>query len=79
MNFYFFYIGALPINSTDITKSITLEISSYSSSSFEYFFYFPFIGTFEMYPAGVAQNEKIVAKAQMSKLISVVPKLKIKE
>ena len=43
--------GSLPLNTLYYTKSINMTIPSYTTKHFEYFFYFPSVGKFDIYPA----------------------------
>ncbi len=40
-----------------------MVISSYTTESFEYYFYFPTAGDFDIYPANAARNGRIVSTA----------------
>ena len=48
--------GALPVNKGFFTRSEHRVIAPYSTCIVEYFFYFPFAGTFEHYPVGVTKD-----------------------
>jgi len=53
----------MPVKTIEYTKTQNVQISSYTTESFEYYFYFPFAGDFDIYPANAARNGKIVATA----------------
>ncbi|MBF0543156.1 MAG: hypothetical protein HQM08_01920 [Candidatus Riflebacteria bacterium] len=53
--------GALPISNGFFTKSEHLQIEPYSTKLFEYYFYFPLSGAFDLYPVQVSENGKILA------------------
>lgn len=55
--------GAIPIHSNEYTKSHTRYIEHYHTELIEYFFYFPQVGSFRMYPANVSRNESILSTA----------------
>ena len=66
--------GAIPVSNGFVTKSIFSNLAPYSTSSTEYFFYFPLPGQFTHYPVQVAKDEKILAFAAPETL-TVVDKL----
>ena len=67
-------VGAIPVNKGFVTKSVHRDISSYSTITFEYYFYFPTAGAFDHFPIHVSKDEKVIAFAPPSKL-RVVEKL----
>jgi len=69
--------GSLPIGTSAYQKSRSIMLSSYSTTKFEYHFYFPSVGKFEHFPANVAINSIVVAKATSSILTVVKDRTKI--
>lgn len=55
--------GAIPVLKGQPTASRFVTLEPFSSRPLEYFFYFPFAGTFEHYPVRAAQSEQVVAAA----------------
>jgi hypothetical protein len=60
--------GAIPSKSGFATKGRPLELSPFSTQSFEYAFYFPAPGAFPHFPVHVAKNEALIASAEPTKL-----------
>jgi len=58
--------GSIPVNSIDYTKSHTLVLESFTTKTIEYFFYFPTVGNFGIYPANVSRLGTVVAVAKES-------------
>lgn len=71
--------GSIPIHSVDYTKSHTLRIESYQTQKIEFFFYFPAPGTFQLYPANVSRNEKVLSYANNMGPITVKTEKTIKK
>lgn len=67
-------VGSIPVNKGFVTKSVHRDMSSYSTITFEYYFYFPTAGGFDHFPIHVSKDEKVIAFAPASKL-RVVEKL----
>ncbi len=57
--------GAIPVRTIEYTKSLAKVIQSYTTSTFEFFFYFPAVGKFAVYPANASRDEKVLAVAQL--------------
>ncbi|KRW99096.1 hypothetical protein PPERSA_07349 [Pseudocohnilembus persalinus] len=55
--------GAIPVSQIDYTKATTLSIDSYHTEKIQTFFYFPGKGKFNIIPASVSRNEKVLAYA----------------
>jgi len=55
--------GALPVRKVEYTKNFAKVIGSYTTSTFEFYFYFPSSGQFSVYPANVSRDEKVLAVA----------------
>lgn len=56
--------GAIPVNSGFFARSKPVRLSPYSTTTLEYYFYFPAPGDFPHYPVHVARNGQLVAFAQ---------------
>ena len=56
--------GSIPVRTIDYTKSHTIRLSSYTTTQIEYFFYFPQVGNFQVYPANVAKDGVVFAIAK---------------
>ncbi|MBF0224487.1 MAG: hypothetical protein HQK76_03440 [Desulfobacterales bacterium] len=53
--------GAIPVNKSQYTNSIHINIGSYATKTLEYYFYFPQKGKYPHYPVHVSQNENLIA------------------
>ncbi|CAD8142905.1 unnamed protein product [Paramecium octaurelia] len=60
--------GAIPVNTVFYTKSYTINCQPYTTQRIEYFFYFPKVGTFSVYPANVSRFGQVVCVAQEGQL-----------
>ena len=60
--------GAIPVSSGFLTRGRTLVLHSYQTESVEFAFYFPEPGEFPCYPAHVAKDEALVARAEPMQL-----------
>ena len=56
------------------TKSYTIPLQPYSTQRLEYFFYFPSIGNYSVYPANVSRFGQVVCVAKDSSLKVVLQK-----
>ncbi|MDM8538574.1 hypothetical protein QUF70_17600, partial [Desulfobacterales bacterium HSG17] len=56
--------GAMPLQKGFYSKGIPLTIEPYNTKTFEYYFYFPETGSFDIYPAQIAKNEAFIASAR---------------
>ena len=56
--------GSLPLSANQMTDSRTLTLEPFAVQSIEYQFYFPAPGEFTHYPATVAADGKLIAKAK---------------
>ena len=45
-----------------------MELYSYTTQTFDFYFYFPQPGTFTQFPSNIAIGDKVVAKAQACEL-----------
>lgn len=63
--------GSIPVDCFEYTSTNTLELSPFSIRSIRSEFYFPEAGCFTMYPANIAINGKVVAKAEEFGVIEV--------
>ncbi len=70
--------GALPVAGGFYTKSFHWNLQPFMTQRFEYFFYFPEVGTFGHYPAQISINEKLVASCEASQM-NVVKELSKKD
>jgi hypothetical protein len=59
--------GSLPLQNTNYQKSENKNLNSYSTSIFKYYFYFPKVGDFILFPANITIGEKVVAVANECK------------
>lgn len=66
--------GAVPVNGGFYTRGAHVAVEPHGTSKVEYYFYFPEAGTFKHYPATLAKNDQVVAKAAPF-TFNVVPKL----
>ena len=58
--------GAIPVNNSQQTRNLQLNLNAYSTQTFEYYFYFPAIGQYEHYPAHVSMEQRVLAVAEAS-------------
>lgn len=58
-------VGAIPVRNGSVTKSVYMDVSSYTTQSGEFYFYFPRTGDFPVFPVHAARDEKAVAWAQV--------------
>lgn len=55
--------GSIPISTIEYTKTYTHKLDSYSTKIIEYYFYFPCVGDFGLYPANVSKNGEVLCVA----------------
>ena len=55
--------GSLPLQNTNYQKSENKKLGSYSTTTFQYYFYFPHPGNFIQFPSNITVGEKVVAVA----------------
>ena len=55
--------GSLPLQRTQFQKSQPFSLSPYSTTRFDYSFYFPAPGLFTHFPANISKNQSVVATA----------------
>ncbi|QTA80960.1 Uncharacterized protein dnl_32770 [Desulfonema limicola] len=55
--------GSVPLQTGFYSKGIPVTIEPYNTKTFEYYFYFPKTGSFNIYPAQVAKNEAFITSA----------------
>ncbi|KYQ94471.1 hypothetical protein DLAC_04770 [Tieghemostelium lacteum] len=54
--------GAIPVGPHPFyTKDSSIELSSYSNTNLEYYFYFPSVGRFSHFPAHICEKGKIIS------------------
>ena len=58
-------VGAVPVLSGSLTKSVFLDVSSYTTQSGQFYFYFPRTGDYQTFPVHVSRDEKTIAWATM--------------
>lgn len=63
--------GSIPLKSQENTKIESIELSAYSTLSFERFFYFPSSGEYNIYPANACRGDLVIAKAEKLNTIKV--------
>ncbi len=66
--------GSIPVDKSNYTRSIHMQIDPFSTKTHEYYFYFPFKGKFNHYPVQVSENEKLIA-ANKAFVFNVVDEL----
>ena len=55
--------GSLPLQNINYQKSENKKLNSYSTTTFEYYFYFPHPGNFIQFPSNITIGDKVVAVA----------------
>lgn len=55
--------GAIPVNRGLFTRSVPVRMEPYSTTTFEYYFYFPAPGAFGHFPVHVSRNGQLVGSA----------------
>ncbi|KAL4493494.1 hypothetical protein ABPG72_007502 [Tetrahymena utriculariae] len=58
--------GSVPVHTIEYTKSYTQKLDSYSTKIFEFYFYFPAVGDYSIYPANVSKNGQVLCVAKDS-------------
>lgn len=58
-------VGAIPVLNGSVTKSVYMDVSSYTTQSGEFHFYFPRTGDYPIFPVHAARDEKAIAWAQV--------------
>lgn len=56
--------GSIPLGKTSYQKSQPLTLNSYTTTKFNFTFYFPTPGLYTQFPSNIAMGGKVVAKAQ---------------
>ncbi|KAL4445666.1 hypothetical protein ABPG74_006217 [Tetrahymena malaccensis] len=56
--------GSVPVHTIEYTKSYTQKLDSYSTKIFEFYFYFPAVGDYSIYPANVSKNGQVLCVAK---------------
>merc|ERR1712130_5632 len=59
--------GSIAVNRGFRTKTKFITLSAYSVHKFEFYFYFPSIGTFRQYPIVVTKKNKIIGSSKKTK------------
>ncbi|MEC8928494.1 MAG: hypothetical protein VX705_04700, partial [Verrucomicrobiota bacterium] len=70
--------GAIPLNGGEYSKGRTLQLQPYSTTTFDYYFYFPASGDYAIYPVQVAGTRGHIAAADAFQF-SVVNELSRKD
>lgn len=65
--------GAMPLKNGFYSRGVPIAVEPYGVRTFEYYFYFPEVGTFDIYPFQVAKDEDFIAGAD-SMTFNVVEK-----
>lgn len=55
--------GSLPLQNTNYQKSENKSLNPYSTSTFQYYFYFPRAGNYIQFPSNITIGDKVVAVA----------------
>jgi hypothetical protein len=55
--------GSLPVKDTNYQKSKTMYLNSYSTTTFEFYFYFPVEGEYTQFPSNITIEDKVIAVA----------------
>ena len=71
--------GSLPLGKTPYQKSHSISLNSYSTTTKEFFFYFPNPGKFVHFPSNVSIDSIVVAKSAVNVLNVVPVKTKISD
>ena len=56
--------GSMPAAGSQESKSVKIDLSAFSTQTFEYHFFFPEPGTYAHYPAHVSDDDKVLAVAE---------------
>jgi hypothetical protein len=59
--------GSLPLKNINYQRSQNMKLGSYSTTTFEYYFYFPQPGSFIQFPSNITIGDKVVAVANECK------------
>jgi len=59
-------VGAVPVQCGSVTKSVFLDVSSYTTQSGKFYFYFPRTGDYNVFPVHISRDEKTIAWATMT-------------
>ena len=66
--------GSIPVNTTDYTRILTLVLKPFQAEKIEYYFYFPKIGLFKVYPPNISLNGIVIAVVAKSFEFNVLEK-----
>jgi hypothetical protein len=55
--------GAMPVQGGFVTRGVPIALAPYSTTTYEYAFYFPTTGEFVQYPVNVSEDEAVIASA----------------
>ncbi|MCA9173787.1 MAG: hypothetical protein KDB14_04805, partial [Planctomycetales bacterium] len=67
-------VGALPLQRGKETQSVHLDLQPYHTQTVEFYFYFPAVGKYEMYPVHVSHDGTLLANAE-PRVLNVVESL----
>ena len=56
-------VGAIPVLSGHKTTSEYLQLKGYNTETFEFYFYFPVVGTYSQFPVHASSSEQLLAAA----------------
>lgn len=57
-------IGAIPVLSSQMTKTVHLQLEPYHTQTLDYHFYFPTAGRYQHFPVHVAKNEQLITSSE---------------
>jgi hypothetical protein len=63
--------GSMPVLGTLATRSVHVQLQPYSTTTLEYYFYFPAAGDYLHFPVHVSKNQTLIAFAEPVKLHAV--------
>ena len=49
--------GSLPLGSTSYQKSVPITLQGYTTTKFNFFFYFPQVGKFKQFPSNITIDD----------------------
>lgn len=58
--------GSIPVETVDYTRNHNITLDPYTTTTIEYYFYFPKEGKFSVQPANVSRSGRVVAVAKPS-------------
>ncbi len=70
--------GSIPLKNTLVTTGEEFFLDGYRTRTFTYYFYFPQVGTFSLYPVQVASGNKLIT-SESAKTLKVVSTLSVSD